>query len=632
MSAVCCACRCCGNACESKKTAATEEGAPGGLAEMELVIMDEPDVEMPADGPCDLKETKRRGIGEQVKLLAWKAYLTKTRDRTSAFKQIAGPAFVFGTIWLLYVAGGLTFVSSLRWNSKNPNFDWKDGKARDYDEGQFLAHGELELFLGFLGFIPFVQVVVVALVNEHQSKLGEYMKMAGLRGPAYWLANFLAEGVVAGFCAALLVAVVGAPGLFRAAGHAEHPFLVLFGLHWCYLVALTAVGFAAAALVPNALVASLFAVASQVAGVVCYFVGAWKEKASGGFTATGVWNKSVGIQRAYGLYPQFAYMLLVDGFRAHRDKRCEVSASYGDDAFRSEPYACASPYGKSLEYTRSRAGIFPRRFWLEGGRREHIIDAAKNQPKRASSQLSGTPAQVRARVGPGRVTSVARRARPRLSRLRGRVRRDASGGGVRRRRSLLRAPGLLLGRGSAAGAVDRRVVWIAAGGRRVVPRARVVLLPGRALVRVRRPARESFVFVVAGGVSSRPSPAASRAVRRRRRLGPRLLGRRVLSVVAYCSTGDAAGAQVRDAAEVVLSARPADVLRVRRGRRGAPRRGRRRRRPAARGLRAAAERRGVGGRSPGAVKDVRRASRGRGRPLRHGRVRGLLPAGPQRRG
>ena len=74
----------------------------------------------------------------------------------------------------------------------------KKGSLRDYVKGQVLSHGMLELYLGFIGFIPFVQVVVVSLVEEHGSRLVEYMKMAGLRPQAYWLAQFVSEGVIIG--------------------------------------------------------------------------------------------------------------------------------------------------------------------------------------------------------------------------------------------------------------------------------------------------------------------------------------------------------------------------------------------------------------------------------------------------
>ena len=86
-----------------------------------------------------------------------------------------GPALVL-VVWLLYVAGGLTFIPSLRWNPKNPNYKWK-GKLRDYVKGQVLSHGMLELYPA-LSASYLRAGGVVSLVEEHGSRLVEYMKMA----------------------------------------------------------------------------------------------------------------------------------------------------------------------------------------------------------------------------------------------------------------------------------------------------------------------------------------------------------------------------------------------------------------------------------------------------------------------
>ena len=328
----------------------------GGVFAVNPLVTQQPLPQVLPDNDVTLDAPPRsRSLIEQFRLLVWKVYWTKRRDKASLVKQVLGPALVLVVVWLLYVAGGLTFIPSLRWNPKNPNYKWKKGKLRDYVKGQVLSHGMLELYLGFIGFIPFVQVVVVSLVEEHGSRLVEYMKMAGLRPQAYWLAQFVSEGVIIGGLSAFMIAVVAAPGLFSFAGHSEVPFFSLLGLHWTYLLALVSVGFCAAALVPNALVASLFALISQVAGVVCYFVGAWREKSNGAMASTSVWHKSVAIQRWYSLYPQFAYMLLVEGFQSHRKKRCRVWGAYKGEAFISSDYGCSAPEGKSLEEAKDSA-------------------------------------------------------------------------------------------------------------------------------------------------------------------------------------------------------------------------------------------------------------------------------------
>ena len=346
------ACACCACCCGRKKDARTaDDAAPSEEADardLELVVTMQPEAGDAAAGPAAASTTSRgaaleaRSAGPQFKLLLWKIATVKKRDGAGLFKQLLCPALTFAVIWMLYITAGITGMSpSARWNKNNMNYDRKDGKMHDYDKGQFLSHGMLELFLGFLGFIPFVQVVAVSVVNEHQAKLVEAMKMAGLRPPVYWLANFVAEGVACGGVAALLVAVVAAPGLFRFAGHATNPFLMLLGLHWIYLIALVAMAFAATALVPSGFVASLFAVLSQVSGLVCYFVGAWQKTDSGSVISTSIWTKSVAIQRWYALNPQWAYQLIVNSFMSNRVKHCRINASLqGVDDFTSHAYEC----------------------------------------------------------------------------------------------------------------------------------------------------------------------------------------------------------------------------------------------------------------------------------------------------
>ncbi|KAH8060351.1 ATPase [Aureococcus anophagefferens] len=283
------ACACCACCCGRKKDARTaDDAAPSEAADardLELVVTMQPEAGDAAAGPVAASTRARgaaleaRSAGPQFKLLLWKIATVKKRDGAGLFKQLLCPALTFAVIWMLYVTAGITGMSpSARWNKNNMNYARKDGEMHDYDKGQFLSHGMLELFLGFLGFIPFVQVVAVSIVNEHQAKLVEAMKMAGLRPPVYWLANFVAEGVACGGVAALLVAVVAARR---------------------------------------------------------------EDRLGESVVSTSIWTKSVAIQRWYALNPQWAYQLIVHSFMSNRAKHCRVTASLaGVEDFASHAYEC----------------------------------------------------------------------------------------------------------------------------------------------------------------------------------------------------------------------------------------------------------------------------------------------------
>ena len=166
--------------------------------------------------------------------------------------------------------------------------------------------------------------------------------MAGLRPQAYWLAQFVSEGVVIGGLSAFMIAIVAAPGLFSSAGHSEVPFFSLLGLHSIYLLALVSVGFVSAFWCPST-PKPLFALISQVAGVVCYFGGrvAGKVQRRRPPPQSGTTDHTKGGTA----HPQFARMLLVEGFQSHRKKRCRVWGAYKGEAYISSDYAAARPKG-----------------------------------------------------------------------------------------------------------------------------------------------------------------------------------------------------------------------------------------------------------------------------------------------
>ena len=89
--------------------------------------------------------------------------------------------------------------------------------------------------------------------------------------------------MIIGGLSAFMIAVVAAPVCFPSPGMVKCPSS-LAGTALTYSAALVSVGFCAAALVPNAR-SSWLALISQVAGVVCYFVGAWREKSNGAMAA-----------------------------------------------------------------------------------------------------------------------------------------------------------------------------------------------------------------------------------------------------------------------------------------------------------------------------------------------------------
>ena len=326
--------------CSSARTKATERvgtrckiksGAhPGGMGVMESLGSH--------DGPR-VRKTVKLSTYAQCKLVLWKILTSKRRDSSSVFRQVLFPALFLVAIWLILVMGGVThFVTGWVWNKSNTNYERKDGDTRNYQKGQILSHGLLELFTSQFMFIPFMQVVLVSVVVEQHAKLVEAMKMAGLTRVSYWLANLVAESLVA-CVAAMLIAVVSAPGLFNHAGWSVFPFGEIFGLMWVYLVALTAFCFAAAAVIPSALIASIFSVVVQVATDIMYLVLLLKASNSDRGLGSGL-RTSPETQRAWAVIPQFAYSLIVESFLSNRARSCRILASTDGATFVGEKYEC----------------------------------------------------------------------------------------------------------------------------------------------------------------------------------------------------------------------------------------------------------------------------------------------------
>ncbi|KAH8044983.1 glutathione transferase [Aureococcus anophagefferens] len=210
---------------------------------------------------------------------------------------------------------------------------------RDYEEGDILSHGLLEVYLCQFAFVPLMQAVVVAVVVEHRAKLVESMKMAGLRPLAYWAATFAAEALAVGFACAFLVACVACGGLFRRAGHAADPFGTLLALHWTYVVALAAQCFAVTTLVTSPTAAAVYALAAQLAATGAYQSLA-VDDGRGKRVVLSLFEASESRQLVAALLPQFAYALVVGGFRSHRTLMCDLGAGLGAETFQSPAFEC----------------------------------------------------------------------------------------------------------------------------------------------------------------------------------------------------------------------------------------------------------------------------------------------------
>ncbi|KAH8056377.1 glutathione transferase [Aureococcus anophagefferens] len=288
-----------------------------------------------------------------ARLVLWKIWKTKSRSPSTVLSQLVFPAAWFVVVWLLYVIMAKTFLPNHQWNKKHWNYAAKGGDMRDYEEGDILSHGLLEVYLCQFAFVPLMQAVVVAVVVEHRAKLVESMKMAGLRPLAYWAATFAAEALAVGFACAFLVACVACGGLFRRAGHAADPFGTLLALHWTYVVALAAQCFAVTTLVTSPTAAAVYALAAQLAATGAYQSLVVETTDAGKRVVLSLFEASESRQLVAALLPQFAYALVVGGFRSHRTLMCDLGAGLGAETFRSPAFECdddkaearAGPYG-----------------------------------------------------------------------------------------------------------------------------------------------------------------------------------------------------------------------------------------------------------------------------------------------
>lgn len=110
---------------------------------------------------------RRVSVASQVRLVLWKIWKTKSRSPSALSSQLVFPAAWFGVIWLLYVIMAKTFLPNHQWNGKHWSYDAKDGKMRDYEEGDILSHGLLELYLCQFAFVPLMQARHAAFLIEN---------------------------------------------------------------------------------------------------------------------------------------------------------------------------------------------------------------------------------------------------------------------------------------------------------------------------------------------------------------------------------------------------------------------------------------------------------------------------------
>jgi len=321
-----------------------------------------------------------RSVLRQIRLVLWKQLRVKGRSPFAILAQLLFPALWFVFIWMLYIFMARTYWSyNLRWNKGHYNFACKRSAARtrakgrmgSRERGDYISHGYLENFLAPIAFVPFLQVVVVGVVVEHRDKLVEAMRMAGLKPVSYWSATFIFEALITGFWSAFLVACVAVGGLFNAAGHHDDPFGILLALHYVYIIVLVSQSFAATMLpvLRSPTTAALYALIAQVGCLACYNVMVVKKEVryKRGGTKKKVTRKvyplfeaSVESQRAASVVPQLGYSLLVDSFRSHRVRKCEVSAGYQGEVWRSKLVGCGNPVDRYAVIAAAafKAGLF----------------------------------------------------------------------------------------------------------------------------------------------------------------------------------------------------------------------------------------------------------------------------------
>ncbi|KAH8050686.1 glutathione transferase [Aureococcus anophagefferens] len=316
-----------------------DAAAAAGEAPADDVVLLEPQAE-DAPGPRGAGFRARgASVAGQARLVLWKIWKTKSRSPSTVLSQLVFPAAWFVVVWLLYVIMAKTFLPNHQWNKKHWNYAAKGGDMRDYEEGDILSHGLLEVYLCQFAFVPLMQAVVVAVVVEHRAKLVESMKMAGLRPLAYWAATFAAEALAVGFACAFLVACV-ACGASSGAGHAADPFGTLLALHWTYVVALAAQCFAVTTLVTSPTAAAVYALAAQLAATGAYQSLVVETTDAGKRVVLSLFEASESRQLVAALLPQFAYALVVGGFRSHRTLMCDLGAGLGAEALQSPAFEC----------------------------------------------------------------------------------------------------------------------------------------------------------------------------------------------------------------------------------------------------------------------------------------------------
>lgn len=108
------------------------------------------------------RKTKARSTLDQVGLVLWKIRQTKRRSARDLTSQLGAPALWFVVVWLLYIFMGKTFFTNYIWNKKHWNYDAKGGKLRDYDDGDVISHGFLEVYVAQFAFVPLMQAALSA--------------------------------------------------------------------------------------------------------------------------------------------------------------------------------------------------------------------------------------------------------------------------------------------------------------------------------------------------------------------------------------------------------------------------------------------------------------------------------------
>jgi len=220
-------------------------------------------------GPKVRRHSFFQTITFQVSMLIWKRYVELKKQPLEIAKIIAPPLFFLLLIILLYAVFS------------------PDSQT-----------GTLEVLMVPMAFWLFAQMIVVNVMYEKKHRLQEAMKMMGLLDASYWIAYFVFDAILIGFCISLLSMIMAATyNLFNSANLFD-----VFGLIWMYLLALAPFGFFLCSVFDNPQTAGQVTLAVMLGFYVMYIALILNEK-------------SHSFQEFCCLFPPLAFQLGVNSFK-----------------------------------------------------------------------------------------------------------------------------------------------------------------------------------------------------------------------------------------------------------------------------------------------------------------------------